>query len=90
MPQKVRKQKQTELEIQRSHLERCSGLLDVEGIANVLGCAEATIRMKVWKREIEFVRIGRSIRFRPEMVERLIEENTVPAFPDSGNGRRKS
>jgi excisionase family DNA binding protein len=55
------------------------GLLNVEQFAMVTGWSPATVRMKVWRREIEFVRMGRSIRFRPEIVQRLIEENTVPA-----------
>ena len=55
------------------------GLLNVEEFALATGWSPATVRMKVWKREVEFVRMGRSIRFRPETVHRLIEENTVPA-----------
>jgi excisionase family DNA binding protein len=50
----------------------------VDQFANAMGWSPATVRMKVWKREVEFVRLGRSIRFRPETVERLIEENTIP------------
>lgn len=58
------------------------GLLDVPQFARATGWAEATVRMKVWKREVEFIRMGRSIRFRPETVRRLIEENTVPALTE--------
>jgi len=53
------------------------GLLTVNEFAQVTGWAESTIRQKVWLRQIEFVRMGRSIRFKPETAERLIEEGTV-------------
>jgi excisionase family DNA binding protein len=56
-----------------------SGLLNVEQFAFATGWSPATVRMKVWRREIEFVRMGRAIRFKPETVHQLIEENTVPA-----------
>lgn len=56
------------------------GLLTVPEFAEALGWSSATVRAKVWKREIEFIRIGRSIRFRPESVQQLIEDNTVPAL----------
>ena len=56
------------------------GLMTVAEFAEATGWKPATVRMKVWKREIEFVRMGRSIRFRSETAERLIAENTVPAL----------
>lgn len=57
-----------------------SGLLNIEEFAFATGWSKATVRSKIWKREIEYVRMGRSIRFRPETVQRLIEDNTVPAI----------
>ena len=54
------------------------GLLTVDQFAELTGWSPKTIRQKVWKREIEFVRMGRSIRFKPETLEKLIEHNTVP------------
>jgi excisionase family DNA binding protein len=56
------------------------GLLTVEQFAEAVGWRPATVRQKIWRREIEFVRIGRSIRFKPETAERLIERGTVPAM----------
>jgi hypothetical protein len=38
------------------------------------------VRQKVWRREIEFVRIGRAIRFKPETAEKMIDAGTVPAL----------
>lgn len=72
--------------MQQGNLKRAivlEGLLTVDQFAAATGWKAATVRQKVWKREIEFVRMGRSIRFRPETVRRLIEENTVPALRNS-------
>jgi excisionase family DNA binding protein len=54
------------------------GLMNVEQFADAVGLKPATVRQKVWRREIEFVRIGRAIRFKPETVEKMIEAGTVP------------
>jgi excisionase family DNA binding protein len=55
------------------------GLMTVEEFAAVVGLRPATVRQKVWRREIEFVRIGRAIRFKPDTAEKLIAAGTVPA-----------
>lgn len=57
-----------------------TGLLTVDEFAAEVGWKPATVRQKVWRREVEFVRIGRSIRFRPETAEKLIEAGTVPVL----------
>jgi excisionase family DNA binding protein len=58
---------------------KITGLLNVAQFAELTGWKASTVRQKVWRREIEFVRMGRNIRFKPETVERLIERGTVPA-----------
>jgi excisionase family DNA binding protein len=58
------------------------GLMTVEQFAETVGLKPATIRQKVWRREIEFVRIGRAIRFRPETAEKMIEAGIVPIRED--------
>ena len=55
-------------------------LLNIDEVAAATGWKPKTVRQKVWRREIEFVRMGRSIRFKPETVEKLIERGTVPAL----------
>jgi predicted DNA-binding transcriptional regulator AlpA len=52
-------------------------LLTVRDVAEITGWKEA-VRHKVWRREIEFVKLGRSIRFRAEVIDSLIEEAIVP------------
>jgi excisionase family DNA binding protein len=54
--------------------------LNVKELAEATGWKESTVRQKVWRREIEYLKIGRCVRFRPETVERLLDEATVPAI----------
>ena len=55
------------------------GLMTAEQFAEAVGLRPATVRQKIWRRELEFVRIGRAIRFKPETAEKLIDAGTVPA-----------
>lgn len=57
-------------------------LLTVTEVAARTGWSEKTIRQRVWLRSIEFVRLGRSIRFKPETIEAMIDESTVPPLPE--------
>jgi excisionase family DNA binding protein len=54
-------------------------LLNVKEFAAAIGLKPATVRQRVWRRQIEFVRVGRAIRFKPETVQKIIERGTVPA-----------
>jgi excisionase family DNA binding protein len=54
--------------------------MTVEEFAEAIGQKPNTVRQRVWRREVEFVRIGRSIRFKPETAEKLIEAGTVPVL----------
>lgn len=55
-------------------------LLTVEQFAEATGWKPATVRQKVWRREIDYVKLGRSIRFKEETLARLIERSSVPAL----------
>jgi len=55
-------------------------LLTVDQVSAMTGWRPATIRQKVWRREIEYIKLGRSIRFREETITRLIEGSSVPAL----------
>ncbi len=55
-------------------------LLTVEEYAVATGKRPNTIRQKIWRREIEFLRIGRSIRFTEAMVNKALEGSYVPAI----------
>lgn len=54
-------------------------LLTVDQVAAMTGWKPATIRQKVWRREIDYVKLGRSLRFKEETIKRLIEQSEVPA-----------
>lgn len=58
---------------------RKKGLLTVRDVAAATGWTESTVRQKVWLRQIEYIKLGRSIRFRPETIDALIADATVPA-----------
>lgn len=55
-------------------------LLTVDEVARVTGWKPATIRQKVWRRELDYVKLGRNIRFKEEVIARLIEGSEVPAL----------
>lgn len=55
-------------------------LLTVDQFADATGLKPKTVRQKIWRRELEVVRIGRCVRFRAELVDELIERGTVPAL----------
>lgn len=55
-------------------------LLTVDEVARVTGWKPATIRQKVWRRELDYVKLGRNIRFKEEVITRLIEGSEVPAL----------
>ena len=57
-----------------------SNLLNVEEFAEAIGLKPATIRQQVWRRQVEFVRVGRAIRFKPETVQKIIARGTVPTL----------
>jgi len=57
-------------------------LLTVEEFAKALGMSPKTVRMWIWRRRVEFVRVGRAIRFRPETVDEIVNRGSVPALED--------
>lgn len=54
-------------------------LLDVRAAARYLGTTDKTLYQKVWRREIAFIKIGRSVRFDIRDLETLIEQSRVEA-----------
>jgi excisionase family DNA binding protein len=55
-------------------------LLTVQDVARATGWKEATIRQKVWRRELPYLKLGRNIRFKHDVIERLLEGCEVPAL----------
>lgn len=55
-------------------------LLTIEQAAGRLGLSSATLRDWVWRRKLEYVRVGeRAIRIRESTIREIIERGTVPA-----------
>ena len=66
------------------------GLLDIDGLAGVLGVSERFVRRLVEERRIPFMKIGRHVRFDRAEVESWIRLSRVePARPfDIASARR--
>ena len=55
-------------------------LLTIPEAAERLALSPKTLRFWIWTRKIEFVKVGgRSVRLREEVVDRLIQQGTIPA-----------
>ena len=55
-------------------------LITIEEYAFATAQKPKTVRQKIWRREIPYVKVGRSVRLRSELVDEVIERGTVPAL----------
>ena len=55
-------------------------LMTVDEFAAALGWKRSTVYQKIWRRELEYVKIGRSVRIKHETVQKLIDAGTVPSL----------
>jgi excisionase family DNA binding protein len=55
-------------------------LLTVDEFARACGWKPATVRMKIYRRELPYVKLGRSVRLKEETLDNLIERSVVPAL----------
>lgn len=58
--------------------------MTVAEAAEELGLKPKTIRQKVWRREIEYIKVGGAVRIRAAVIDGMVEAGTVPAL---GAGR---
>jgi len=54
----------------------------VSEVARELGVEESTIRKWIFEKKIPVVRLGRSVRIKPEDIENMINSGTQPAIND--------
>lgn len=54
-----------------------SPLLNTRQLAEIMGVTPRTIKSWVQDRRVPYVKIGRSIRFRPEEMEKHLERRTI-------------
>ena len=52
-------------------------LLNIRDAARYLGTTPATLYTKIWRRQIPFVKFGRSVRFDVKDLDQLIEDAKV-------------
>jgi excisionase family DNA binding protein len=52
-------------------------LLNIKEAARFLGTTDKTLSTKIWRREIPFIKLGRSVRFDVRDLEALIERSRV-------------
>jgi excisionase family DNA binding protein len=66
-------------------------MLKVSQAAQALGVKPATVRSWIWKRQIGYVKVSRSVRIPAAEVDRLIECGTRPAVttikPQASTGK---
>ena len=56
--------------------------MTVDELAIITRWKPATIRQKVWRRKIAFVKLGRNIRFKQEDIEKMIADSEIPLRED--------
>jgi excisionase family DNA binding protein len=56
--------------------------LTVRQTAERLGISVFTVRAWIGQRRMEFLRLGRSIRISQQEVQRILDENLIPAHKD--------
>ena len=54
-------------------------LLNIKEAARFLGTTDKTLYTKIWRREIPFIKLGRSVRFDVRDLEALIERSRIRA-----------
>lgn len=55
-------------------------LLTVDQVARLTGWRPATIRQKVWRRELPYIKLNRSVRFKEDEIRKIIEGSEFPAL----------
>jgi len=53
-------------------------MLTISEAARALGVRPATIRSWIWKRQIEYVKVSRSVRIPATVVQQIIKNGTRP------------
>ena len=64
-----------------------SRLLDVSQVAQLLGVDVSMVRRLVHERRVNFVKVGRLVRFKEADLLAFIDAGTIPAQPTRRAGR---
>lgn len=76
-------------EVPRIGAKQLPNLLDVEGVADVLGVNVRYVRRLVAERRIPFIKWGRYLRFDPDELAAWIDEARVASFDPRTAGRAR-
>lgn len=57
-----------------------AGLLDTANAARFLGITESQLRGMQYRREIPFIKVGRSVRYDPKDLEQYIRSRRVNSY----------
>jgi len=63
-------------------LKQMSRMLTLPQAAEALGVSINTVRAWIYRRKIDFVKIGRSVRVSEATVQKVIDRGTMPALED--------
>ena len=63
-------------------LKQMSRMLTPPQAAEALGVSIHTVRFWIYRRKIDFVKIGRSVRVSEATVQKIIDRGTMPALED--------
>jgi excisionase family DNA binding protein len=55
-------------------------LLTVDEFAAAIATKPKTVRQRIWRGELEHIKIGRSVRLRAALVDELVERGLRPAI----------
>jgi len=66
------------------NISQAGALLTVQEAAAQLGLKPKTLRQWIWRREIEYLKLGAgsksSVRIRPETIAKILEQSVIPAL----------
>jgi excisionase family DNA binding protein len=54
-------------------------VLDIKDVSRILKLSQPTIRMKMYRGELPFIKLGRRCLFKPQDIAMLIEQSYRPA-----------
>jgi excisionase family DNA binding protein len=70
------------------NIQKGQNMLTTQQTADRLGLSQGAVKKMIYRRQITFVKIGRSVRIPENEVDRLIQANVVPRRLENAVGAR--
>jgi len=64
-------------------------LINLDDAARLLGLQPSTLRRWIYERRLSYVKLGRRVLFRKEVIEQLIRESEKPALRTAPTSRMR-